>query len=402
LTITSRIKTQLGAPPQYPKNWVFLGMGYCAKALISHLPKGLHITGTSREPNKWPAELKARVNGIKFDGAGSPEINEDLKAALKTADVVIISLPPSERGDPFLQAVQGDAAALMPHVKWAGYLSATSIYGDRVGGWAYEHEPPRPSLLRGVHRAEAEISWLETGLPVHVFRLAGIYGASYFGQSRNPFKRLKSGRARAVIKPGHIVNRVHVEDIAQALLLSLMQPRPLRIYNLADGHPAPPQDVLRFAARLCGADMPPEVSVDSLDLSAMARSFYAESKRVSNQRALAELGWQADFPNYQKGLLSIYKGEALAAAAHCLAGHIDVPPKRRTIIKEALPRHIKLSRREAGCLRFDITEDPQLAGRYHLVEVFKHKAAFETHKKRSAASDWSEAAQGISYDVHVI
>jgi len=402
LTITSRIKTQLGAAPQYPKNWVFLGMGYCAKALINHLPPELRLTGTSRAPDAWPDDLKARVKGIKFDGDLSDNMNGELRAALKTADVVIISLPPSAKGDPFLHTVKGGAASLMPRAQWVCYLSATSVYGDRAGGWVYEHEPPQPKLTRGLYRAEAEMSWLETGLPVHIFRLAGIYGGDYFGQSRNPFKRLELARARAVIKPGHIVNRIHAEDIVQAVLLSLMQPRPLRIYNLADGHPAPPQDVLRFAARLCGADMPPETSVDSPDLSDMARSFYAESKRISNHRAQAELGWRPEYPHYQKGLLSIYKSARLDAAAVCLAGHIDAAPKRRAIIKEALPRHIKLSRREPGCLRFDITQDEPFTGRYHLVEVYKNKAAFEAHKKRSAASDWAEAAQGLSYDVHII
>lgn len=397
MTITSRIKTQLGAAPHQLKNWLFLGVGYCAKALISRLPLDINITGTSRNPDDWPLDLKARVKGIKFTG----HLTRDLKAALQSADIVISSLPPTKAGDPFLTALQDGAVSLMPRVQWAGYLSATSVYGDRQGGWAYEHEPPSPSLPRGLYRAEAEISWLETGLPVHIFRLAGIYGPEYFGQSRNPFERLESGRVRAVIKPGHIVNRIHTEDIARALLLSIAAPNPQQVYNLADGHPAPPQDVLQFAARLCGVGQPPQVSLDSPALSAMARSFYAETKRVSNQRAIKELGWQPEFNCYQKGLLSIYKSRSLHAQAVCLAGHIDVPPHRRAIIKEALPRHIKLSRRELGCLRFDITADPQLGGRYHLVEVFKDRAAFGVHQKRSAASDWAVAVQGIVRDYNI-
>jgi len=229
LTITQRIKSQLGRGEALPKNWVFLGVGYCAKALITELPTDIKLTGTSRNPDKWPADLQARIRGLKFDG----HISKALRQALKDADLVIMSQPPSAAGDPFLNAIDRSAAELMPQVKWLGYLSATSVYGDRSGGWASEHDRLSPGLLRGRHRADAEMAWLETGLPVHIFRLAGIYGGSYFGQSRNPFARLKSGRANAVIKPGHVVNRIHVKDIAQAILASIAAPNPISIYNIA-------------------------------------------------------------------------------------------------------------------------------------------------------------------------
>jgi nucleoside-diphosphate-sugar epimerase len=392
LTITQRIKTQLGTVKPPLKNWVFLGLGYTAKALITHLPADIKLTGTSRTPDKWPDDLKARVQGVKFDG----HISSALRRALSEADVVIMSQPPSAAGDPFLSAIDGAITALAPRVKWAGYLSATSVYGDRNGDWAFEHEPPSPGLARGTYRADAEIAWLESGLPIHVFRLAGIYGGSYFGQSRDPFRRLESGDARAVIKQDHIVNRIHAEDIAQAITASIAAPNPVSVYNVADNCPAAPQDVLRFAARLCGAPLPPEVSVDSPEISDMARSFYAETKRVSNTRLSQELGWEPLFPNYQKGLMSIYKSSLNNPKSVILAGHMDVPPARRRIIAEALPRHIRLSRAEAGCQRFDIAEDIKIAGRYHLTDIFKSKAAFAAHQKRSAASDWAAASQGVS------
>jgi len=176
-------------------------------------------------------------------------------------------------------------------------------------------------------------------------------------------------------------------------LASIAAPRPLRIYNLADGHPAPPQDVLRFAARLCAAAPPPNVTMDSPELSDMARSFYAETKRISNERATYELGWTPKFETYQTGLMSIYK-QSLAVQGVMLAGHMDVPLGRRQIINQALPRHIKLTRAEKGCLRFDVTKDAHVDGRLNVVEVFDSDAAFAAHQRRTALSDWAEATKG--------
>ena len=391
MTISRDIKRQLGQAGALPRNWLFLGVGYTAKALINVLPDGLNLMGTSRSPQKWPDALKARVKGIDFQGA----ITDALKAALKTAEVLIISLPPSRGGDPFLSGLKKHIAALMPNLKWAGYLSATSVYGNRYGQWAFEDELLRPTTARGVYRAEAEIAWLETGLPVHIFRLAGIYGATYFGQTRNPFARINAGTARAIIKPDHIVNRIHVEDIVTALLASIATPDPLRIYNLSDGRPAPPQDVLSFAARLCSTPIPPRVGLDSPDISEMARSFYTETKRVSNMRAQTELGWAPKYPNYQTGLMSIYKSKHDQSGAVMLAGHVDVPAQRRRAMKDALARHIRLSRAEKGCIRFDLAYDPEIETRLHLNEIFESQAAFETHQKRTAASDWAEIARGL-------
>ncbi len=378
-----------------PKNWLFLGVGYCAKALIHHLPDGLNLAGTSRNPDEWPQSLKARVKGLTFDGGKPKGISHDLKHALSEAEVLIMSQPPSAAGDPFLTAIHSDIKDLMPRVKWAGYLSATSLYGERAGGWAYEHDGPRPKSQRGRYRAEAELAWLETGLPVHIFRLAGIYGGAYFGQSRSPFERIRTGQARAVVKPGHVVNRIHVDDIVSAVLSSIAAPAPLQIYNVSDGNPAPPQDVLCFAARLCGADLPPKVNVDSSEISEMSRSFYAETKRVSIDKLKERLDWRPQFSAYQSGLISIYKSEMNWPDVVIFAGHVDVPKARRHIIAQALPRHIELSRQEPGCLRFDIEADEQIAGRYHIHEVFKTPADFKAHQNRCDTSPWAAAIKGL-------
>jgi len=403
LTISRDIKRQLGprvsrAAGALPQNWLFLGLGYTAKALISGLPDGLNLTGTSRAPENWPEALKARVKGLSF----KDEITPELKAALAQAEVLIISLPPSKAGDPFLSQLKEDLKGLTPNLTWAAYLSATSVYGHRAGQWAFEDEPPRPVTVRGRYRAEAEMAWLETGLPLHVFRLAGIYGGTYFGQTRNPFARLLAGTSRAVIKPDHVVNRIHAEDISTALLASIAAPDPLRIYNLADGHPAPPQDVLSFAARLCEAASPPRVSMDSPDVSKMARSFYAETKRISNARAIAELNWGPKFSPYHQGLLSIYKQQINRPDVVLLAGYVEVPRARRRWVQEALARHVKLTRSEKGCLRFDVTEDLDIEGRLNGVEIFENQRAFEAHQRRIAASDWAEVTRGLTRHYHQV
>lgn len=267
---------------------LLLGAGYTARALApALLAKGYHVIATTRS---GVCDLDG-VETLAFDGSASAE----LKAAFETAEIILTSIPPDRKSgkDAALSALGG----LQTRARWVGYLSATSVYGDRDGGWAFEGEWPTPGLKRGRHRADAEIAWLETGCPVHIFRLAGIYGPG-----RTPFAKLRDGTARAVIKPGHIVNRIHVADIVTALLASIETPNPQSIYNIADGHPAPPQDVLDYAASLLDLPPPPRVDVTDANVSRMARSFYAESKRVNVTKAQRELGWSPQFKDYRDGL----------------------------------------------------------------------------------------------------
>ena len=220
---------------------------------------------------------------------------------------LISSIPPADNGDdPVIAGLAPDIKGRFPKLEWAGYLSATSVYGDRGGQWVFEEELIRPVTQRGLFRAHAEMAWIESGLPVHIFRLAGIYGPDLQGVSRNAFARLRSGQARAVIKPGHVVNRIHVLDLARAVMASIDRPNPLRIYNIADGHPAPPQDVLGFAAHLISASPPRRVDFETAELSKMARSFYQETKRVDISRVRRELGWEPEYANYKSGLQQIY------------------------------------------------------------------------------------------------
>ncbi len=191
---------------------------------------------------------------------------------------------------------------------WLGYLSTTGVYGDHQGGWVGESTPLAPSTRRGRWRMEAEAAWqalaAETGLPLHIFRLAGIYGPG-----RGPFEKVRQGTARRIIKPGQVFSRIHVEDIAQVLEASIARPNPGAAYNLCDDDPAPPEDVIAHAAELLGLPVPPAIPFDEAEMTPMARSFYAESKRVRNDRIKKELGVDLLYPDYRSGLAALLAEE---------------------------------------------------------------------------------------------
>lgn len=278
-----------------PQSALLLGAGYTARALAPELVKrgwDVHVTTRSGE-----TPLK-NVTCHKFNGPAS----KPLQSIFTNADMIVSSIPPAKDGtDPALSAL----SHLTPKAHWIAYLSATSVYGDRSGRWAFEGEAPTPGLTRGTARAEAELSWIETIWPVHIFRLAGIYGPG-----RAPFEKLRANKARTVIKDGHIVNRIHVEDIVSALLLSFAAPDPQSIYNIADGHPAPPQDVLDYAAGLLKLPPAPRVDLEDPSVSKMARSFYAETKRINADKARRELGWSPKYSSYRDGLAAILAEES--------------------------------------------------------------------------------------------
>ena len=185
------------------------------------------------------------------------------------------------------------------------------MYGDRGGAWVSETDPVAPTLPRTRRRVAAEAAWLASGLPAHIFRLAGIYGP---GRGRNALEAVRAGTARRIVKPGQVFGRVHVDDIVQVLRASIAKPNPGAVYNVADDEPAPPQDVIAFACALLGAQPPPEVPYEQADLSPMARSFYADSRRIRNQRIKRELGVRLRFPSYREGLAAILEQETRAAA----------------------------------------------------------------------------------------
>ena len=275
------------------KHLLCFGFGFSAKTLASQLdPKKWRITGTSRS-----VEGAAAVQAQGFDGV----VFKDLNSIPPDVTHIVSSVPPNDGGDLVLQKFGNELASRAKTFDWVAYLSTTGVYGDRAGEWVDEETELNPNTDRGERRVAAEASWANIpNLHPHIFRLAGIYGAG-----RNAFESLKSGKAQRVIKQGQIFSRIHVEDIAGVLLASINTPNPGRVYNLADDEPCPPQDVITFAAELMGLAPPPEVAFEDAKLSAMARSFYADSKRVSNARIKQELGYVLKYPNYCAGLKAL-------------------------------------------------------------------------------------------------
>lgn len=276
------------------KTLLCLGHGHVASALARRLaPKGWTIIGTRRTPAQ---DATARI--IVFDGETVATSLRDLAAE---ADAVLVSIPPDEGGDLAFRAM-GDA--LNRRMGWTGYLSTTGVYGDRGGGWVFEDDPCAPTSAPPMRRVRAEREYLSLKTPAHLFRLPGIYGPG-----RSAIDRLRAGEAKRVIKAGLVLSRAHEDDIAAALALSIGKPNPGRIYNVCDDEPAPPQGVTMFAAELLGMAPPPEIAFEDAKLPPASARFYMDSKRVSNARLKAELGWRPIYPSYREGLRAILDAE---------------------------------------------------------------------------------------------
>ncbi|GGF47084.1 Nucleoside-diphosphate-sugar epimerase [Mameliella alba] len=281
------------------KTLLSLGHGFSARALAPLLlSEGWEVIGTTRDPAKLEAMRATGVTPILWQ-------EDSVTKALGRATHLLMSAAPDAEGDPALRLVGPAIAASAPRIEWAGYLSTTGVYGDHQGGWVTEDTPLDPATRRGQLRVEAEAAWAAVpGLPLHIFRLAGIYGPG-----RGPFAKLRKGTARRIIKPNQVFSRIHVEDIAQVLRASIARPNPGAAYNLCDDAPAPPQDVIACAAEMLGMPIPPEVPFEEAELSPMARSFYGESKRVCNARIKEELGVTLRYPDYQSALAAILAAE---------------------------------------------------------------------------------------------
>lgn len=274
-----------------------IGHGYSARALARLLvPQGWRIIATTRSADKFDALRADGVEPILWDGGDLP---------LADATHLLTSVAPDGSGDPVL-AAQKNRIAASQHLQWIGYLSTVGVYGDHQGGWVDEDTPLTPATKRGQARVEAEAAWqaLCAGaeLPLHIFRLAGIYGPG-----RGPFEKVRAGTARQIIKAGQVFSRIHVDDIAQVLAASIAHPDAGRIYNVCDDDPAPPQDVLSYAAQMLDLPPPPAIRFEEAELTPMARSFYAESKKVRNDRIKTELGVQLIYPDYRSGLAAILR-----------------------------------------------------------------------------------------------
>ena len=285
------------------------GYGFCAQALGALLsPAGWSLAGTCRTQDGCRALADAGVDALPF-GREAPLA--DAGRALAGATHILLSIPPDAAGDPALDCHGADIAAARG-VEWIGYLSTTGVYGDTGGAWVDESAAPAPTAERGRRRLETERGWLAfgaaQGVPVQVFRLAGIYGPG-----RNALATVRRGEAKRIGKPGQVFSRIHVADIARVLAASIARPRAGAIYNVCDDEPASAADVVAHACALLGVAPPPLVPFEEAALSPMGRSFYADNRRVSNARIKDELGVKLRYPDYRAGLAALLADEGEAS-----------------------------------------------------------------------------------------
>jgi nucleoside-diphosphate-sugar epimerase len=278
------------------------GLGFSAVALGASLKaKGWRVAGTARTRERVEALRAQGYDAVVFDAPLA-----DPPAALHAATHVLVSTPPGPRGDPVLLHHARDLAAIAPRPQWLGYLSTTGVYGDHHGAWVDEETPAAPATPRGQRRLAAEQAWRAWGatanVPVHIFRLAGIYGPV-----RNQIESLRDGTARRIVREGQVFSRIHVDDIAQVLEASIAKPRADAIYNVCDDEPAPPHEVIEYAATLLNVAPPPLERFEqaAATMSDMALSFYTESKRVRNTRIKHDLAVTLRYPTYREGLKAL-------------------------------------------------------------------------------------------------
>lgn len=286
------------------------GAGYSGKAFAAARPDGAgRIVGTTRDEAKFPTLQAAGIAPLTFDGRN---LSGNIINALADTTHLIVSVAPDDAGDPVLAAARETILGAMPRLAWIGYLSTVGVYGDHLGAWIDESAECRPTSARSRRRVEAEQQWLQLGreaaLPVAVLRLSGIYGPG-----RNAFVNLRDGTAKRLIKKDQVFNRIHVADIAGALW-HLAERNLGGVYNVTDDLPAPPQDVVAYAAKVMGVEPPPEIPFETAELSPMARSFYGENKRVSNG-LIRSAGYSFHYPDYRSAFDAMWKDGSWAGDA---------------------------------------------------------------------------------------
>jgi nucleoside-diphosphate-sugar epimerase len=286
------------------------GMGYTGLAVGRRLAAdGWVVSGTCRTAASAEALRETGFRVHLFD-RDHPLPQRMIEGATR----LLVSIPPDTAGDPVL-ATHGRDIAAIEGLSWVGYLSTTGVYGDRGGGWVDETAALRPTGERGRRRVAAEAGWLDLwrgqGVPVHIFRLAAIYGPG-----RSTFDALRSGTAKRIDKPSQVFSRIHIEDLASVLIASMRRPRPGAVYNVCDDDPSPPEGPVAYAAALLGVPAPPLVPFEAAGLSPMALSFYDDNKRVSNRLIKEELDVSLRYPDYRAGLAAILADEPCPETRH--------------------------------------------------------------------------------------
>jgi nucleoside-diphosphate-sugar epimerase len=286
----------------------FFGLGYCARRLIQR-ESWIEASGTTRTADAVNALRREGVEAYRFDGS---DAEPGLGQTLEKAEAIVVSIPPREGAGAALERF-ASAIGAAPVLRRIVYYSTIGVYGDHSGGWVDETSATRTRTARGLARLEDEARWTAAararGAEADILRLAGIYGPG-----RNTLINLRRGEARRIVKPGQVFNRAHVDDIAEMSRLVLTRSIKGEIWNVADDEPAPPQDVIAYAAALLGVEPPPEEPFEGAELSPMAREFYADNKRVSIVKAKALLGFKPAFPTYREGLRAL--AEAGEGQAH--------------------------------------------------------------------------------------
>ena len=280
---------------------VVFGCGYSASRFVELHGKAFDAVDVTARSDETVAALAAEgVSAHRFDGG---PLSEALTRAVDAATHVLSSVPTDDGGDPTLAAA-GAALRGARSIGWLGYLSTIGVYGDSQGRWIDETTPTEATSPRIERRIEAEQGWLalgrDKGVPVQIFRLAGIYGPG-----RSAVDNLRAGTARRLVKPGQVFNRIHVDDIAAAIAAGVARPSVGPLINVTDDEPAPPQDVVAYAADLMGLPVPPDIPFETADLPPMARSFYSSNKRVANRVLTGELGVRLAFPTYREGIAAL-------------------------------------------------------------------------------------------------
>jgi nucleoside-diphosphate-sugar epimerase len=282
-------------------NLFVFGLGFTGRCFAERARERFGtVRATVTEPAA--AERIAAETGFTMRAFGPAADDPRIAADLADTDVLLVSAPPGQSGDPVLRRHAEAIAA--SRIRWIGYLSTIGVYGDQGGAWIDEDTAPAPRSARSTLRLDAEAAWLAlgaaSGAAVQVFRLSGIYGPG-----RNPIVKLREGRSQRIVKAGQVFNRIHVDDIATTLLASIDRPRAGAVYNVTDDEPTAPQTVTEHAAALSGLPLPPEIDFETADLSPMARSFYGENKRVRNRLIREELGVTLAYPTYREGLAAL-------------------------------------------------------------------------------------------------
>ena len=270
------------------------GLGYVGQHLgASLMSQGWHVIGTTRTATQVKILKDKGFEAIFWDGTHPlPPL------VLDQATHILITIPPDEKGDSVVGQIDGTSTSL----KWVGYLSATSVYGDHQGAWVHENSSLKPQSIRGKQRFLAETQWIEKWdqdptFAIHIFRLSGIYGPG-----RSVLNKIRSGTAQRIDKPGHVFSRIHIEDIVRVLTASMLSPNPGEVYNLADDQPAALSDVIATGCKLLGVKVPPLIPFEDGAISPMLREFFADHKRVSNNKMKRDFGIRLTYPSYEEGL----------------------------------------------------------------------------------------------------